>query len=266
MSLNKKGNPMPDDVMQFYNAMADDYHLIFADWQASVERQGAALDQLIRRLLPPERYPPRVLDCACGIGTQAIGLAKQSGYAVHATDISAREVERARQEATNAGVSVTFGVADIRSLSQSVEGTFDVVIAYDNAIPHLLTDEELDEAARQLFAVTHPGGVFLASTRDYDELLLQRPRMTSERVIDSPLGRRITFQLWDWEDEEHVVTQFILTLHPADGWTMKTYTTRYRALRRSVLSEALERAGFHDVRWLKADEAGFYQPVVVAWA
>lgn len=257
---------MPDDAKRFYDEMADDYHLIFADWQASVERQGAALDLLIRSLLPPERYPLKVLDCACGIGTQAIGLAKQDGYVVHASDISAREVERARDEATNAGVSVTFGVADMRSLSRSVEGTFDVVIAYDNAIPHLLKDDDLDRAARQLFAVTRPGGVFLASTRDYDSLLDERPTMTSERVIDSSQGRRVTFQVWDWEEEEYVVTQFILMLHPADGWSMKTYTTRYRALRRSVLSAALERAGFHDVRWLTADEAGFYQPVVIARA
>ncbi len=257
---------MPDDARHFYDEMADDYHLIFADWQASVERQGAALDQLIRSLMPAERYPLSVLDCACGIRTQAIGLAKQGGYIVRATDLSAREVERARHEATNAGVSITFGVADMRSLSHSVEGNFDVVLAYDNAIPHLLTDEELDEAARQLFAVTRPEGVLLASTRDYDQLLEERPTMTSERVIDSPQGRRVAFQVWDWQEEEYVVTQFILMLHPADGWSMKTYTTRYRALRRSTLRSALERAGFHEVRWLMPEEAGFYQPVVVARA
>lgn len=257
---------MPDDAQQFYDDMADDYHLIFADWQASVARQGAALDQLIRALMPAERYPLRLLDCACGIGTQAIGLAKQEGYVVHATDISAREIERARREAEKAGVAITFGTADMRTLTQSIQGDFDVIIAYDNALPHLLTDAELETAAREIYAVVRPGGVFLASTRDYDELLEQRPQMTSERVIDSPLGRRITFQVWDWEEEEYVVTQFILTFHPAGGWSMKTYTTRYRALRRSTLSDALERAGFHDVRWLTADEADFYQPVVVARA
>lgn len=257
---------MTDEPMQFYDAMADDYHLIFADWQESVVRQGAALDQLIRRLLPPERYPLRVLDCACGIGTQAIGLAKQSGYIIHATDISSREVERARHEAEQANVTITFDVADMRMLTQNVKGIYDVVIAYDNAIPHLLTDSDLDKAAHEVHAVVNPGGIFLASTRDYDLLLEQRPTMTSERIIETLEGRRVTFQVWDWEEEEYVVTQFILTLHPADGWSMKTYATRYRALRRAVLTAALERAGFRRVQWLTPEEAGFYQPVVVARA
>lgn len=30
----------------------------------------------------------QVLDCACGVGTQVIGLAAQAGYAITATDLS----------------------------------------------------------------------------------------------------------------------------------------------------------------------------------
>jgi glycine/sarcosine N-methyltransferase len=234
IGLYEKGLAMSQDVLNFYDAMADDYYLIFADWQASVERQGAALDQHIRSRMPPERYPLRVLDCACGIGTQAIGLAKQAGYTVHTTDISGKEVERARHEAEKAGVAITFGVADMRTLAQSIEDTFDVVIAYDNARPYLRTDAELDAAGQELRKVTRPGGIFLASMRDYDLLLEQRPTMTSERIIDTPEGRRVTFQIWDWEGEEYVLTQFIVTRHSADGWDTKTYTTRYRALRRAT--------------------------------
>ncbi len=122
----------------------------------------------------PDHIPPiRVLDCACGIGTQAIGLAKR-GYCVHATDISRAEVERAQHEAERLGVHLTFGVADMRTLSQQVQGQYDAVIAFDNALPHLLTDDELAQAARELYATTSPGGVFMASIRDYDALLVER--------------------------------------------------------------------------------------------
>jgi len=56
-----------------YDTLADYYHLIFENWDASIARQAAVLGPLIenaygRRML-------RVLDAACGIGTQAIGLA-----------------------------------------------------------------------------------------------------------------------------------------------------------------------------------------------
>jgi hypothetical protein len=56
----------------FYDRMAGLYHLIFPDWDASIERQGEQLAGLIR-----ERWGAAartVLDVSCGIGTQAIGL------------------------------------------------------------------------------------------------------------------------------------------------------------------------------------------------
>src|SRR3954471_6818950 len=94
---------------EFYDGLAPDYHLAYGgQWDAAVERQGAALDRIIRAALPEAQD---VLDCSCGIGTQAIGLALR-GYRVHGTDISAGEVERARTEAQRLGAELTFGVAD----------------------------------------------------------------------------------------------------------------------------------------------------------
>ena len=256
---------MADDesVLTFYDAMAADYHLIFADWAASVEWQGHLLDTLIRARVDGSAYPLTVLDCACGIGTQAIGLAKQGGYRVHATDISSQELARARREARQAQVSVTFAVADMRSLSQTVAGQFDVVIAFDNAIPHLLTDADLQLAARELRAKTRPGGLMLASIRDYDTLLQERPQATSHRVISTPEGKRAVFQVWEWQDEQYRVTQFIVVPHGSE-WQMRYYSTRYRALRRETLTCALYQAGFGEVTWLMPEESGFYQPIVVA--
>jgi glycine/sarcosine N-methyltransferase len=60
---------MPDTVQTFYDTLAPHYHLLFEDWQASIERQSRALN----RLLPAA--PQTILDCACGIGTQSIAFA-----------------------------------------------------------------------------------------------------------------------------------------------------------------------------------------------
>ncbi|MEU2630611.1 class I SAM-dependent methyltransferase, partial [Kitasatospora sp. NPDC007106] len=62
-----------DPVAGFYDGLAAGYHLIYADWEAGIRRQGAALDALLTDRLGSG--PADVLDCACGIGTQAIGLA-----------------------------------------------------------------------------------------------------------------------------------------------------------------------------------------------
>lgn len=256
---------MADDesVLAFYDSFAADYHLIFADWLASVEWQGRLLDTLIRSHIATNTSPLTVLDCACGIGTQAIGLAMQGGYRIHATDISTQALTRAQHEAEQAQVNVTFAIADMRSLSATIMEQFDVVIAFDNAIPHLLTDEDLHLAARELRAKTRSGGLLLASTRDYDSLLEERPQLTSQRIIPTAKGIRVVFQVWQWQEELYRVTQFIVIPHGSE-WQMRYYTTHYRALRRETLTRALSQAGFGKVTWLMPEQSGFYQPIVLA--
>jgi glycine/sarcosine N-methyltransferase len=254
-----------EDVLTFYDAIAADYHLIFQDWVQAQEQQGHLLDRLIRTHVDASRYPLTVLDCACGIGTQAIGLAKQRGYRIHASDISPQALARAESEARQAGVSVSFTIADMRSLSQTIAGQFDVVIAFDNAIPHLLSDEDLHLAARELRAKTRAGGLLLASTRDYDSLLEERPQLTSQRIISTAEGIRVVFQVWEWQEEWYRITQFFVVPHGPE-WRMRYYTTSYRALRRETLTHALSQARFGEVTWLMPAESGFYQPIVLATA
>lgn len=99
----------------FYDDLTEDYHLLFADWEESMRRQAAALDRVIQATLGPTRHS--VLDGACGIGTQAVGLALL-GYRVHATDLSSTAVARAEREAAARGASLSCGVADLRTLAE----------------------------------------------------------------------------------------------------------------------------------------------------
>lgn len=250
------------DALSFYESLADEYHLLFADWRQSVARQGEILERLMLGLLG--RRPESILDCACGIGTQALGLAGR-GFRVHATDLSPREVERAAREARSMGVSLSTGVADFRTLDTQVEGTFEVVLAFDNALPHLLTDEDLAKAARAMRSKLAPGGLFLASIRDYGQLTRERPRFDSGRVIDGPDGRRVTFQVWDWSEDGRMyrVNQFVLRQMGAQ-WETHCHSGTYRALLREELDRALTGAGFTDVRWHTPEQSGFYQPVFSA--
>jgi glycine/sarcosine N-methyltransferase len=158
----------------FYDDLADDYHLIFADWDASIGRQAL----FIKRLLDEHGVGTgRVLDASCGIGTQAIGLA-QAGFDVMATDISEASVARCAREASQRGLRVRTAVADLRSLDRDVAERFDAVVSFDNALPHLLADEDLAAAAGAVRSVLRPGGVLCASIRDYDAALESARRAT----------------------------------------------------------------------------------------
>ena len=59
-------------------------------------------------------------------------------------------------------------VADLRVLEVDGAGDFDAAVSFDNALPHLLDDADLNAACAALRRVLRPGGVLLASIRDYD--------------------------------------------------------------------------------------------------
>lgn len=253
---------MTDSVLQFYQRLASQYHLIFADWAKSIERQGNALDRLLRTQF--EEPPLRVLDCSCGIGTQALGLAER-GYAVHATDLSPAAVERAAQEAAKMGIPLTVGVADFRSLEQQVEGTFDVVLSCDNSLPHLITDADLLLAAKNMRAKLNKPGLLVISIRDYDDLTLDKPDAITPHVYHDPDGRRIVFQVWEWSEDGHTyTTTLFIVKESGGGWQTTAYETTYRALLRDDLNAILQEAGFTDIRWHMPQDTGYYQPIVTA--
>ena len=67
-----------------------------------------------------------ILDVSCGIGTQALGLAKLK-YDVTASDLSPEAVERAKVEAHKRGITLSFSVADMRDAFKHHGRQFDVV-------------------------------------------------------------------------------------------------------------------------------------------
>lgn len=255
-------DPTARDTVRFYDDLAEHYHLIFEDWDAAVIRQGDCLDRLLRTLAGPGSK--RILDATCGIGTQALGLARH-GHRVTGSDLSPRAVERAGREAQRLGLEMELACADVRALGEAFDGGFDVVCALDNALPHLASDADLALAAAQMAAVARPGGWLLISLRDYDRLKEERSRVTPPIRIDAGEETRLVLQVWDWaaDGETYRLKLVILRLRPGASETL-VFPGSYRALSRDALSAALEAAGLADLRWLMPDESGFYQPLVAA--
>jgi SAM-dependent methyltransferase len=255
---------MGEIVGDFYDDLAGNYHLMFEDWEASMARQAAALGPILERACGPAESV-RILDCACGIGTQALGLSKL-GFRVTGSDVSPCAVERARQEASARGLNLALYVADILKLSDVPETNFDAVVCVDNALPHLSCDERLAEAAIQVRTKLRAGGVFVASIRDYDRLIEERPVVQGPSFFYDAGRRRIVFQLWDWMDERRYTFHLYITRDTRAGWQTHHGVSTYRAVLRDELTRILDAAGFSKVQWLLPAESGFYQPIVLCVA
>ena len=271
-----------NNVENFYDDLASDYHLIFNDWNATVKRQGDVLDTIIKQnqILKQDQSKTTILDCACGIGTQAIGLALM-GYKVYATDLSINSVKRAKHEAHHtfklSSKQIQFSVANFCNLDkltqqqfdnfdngntnsndadddnmigntvnitqnieniENIENTeskkqseqndqstikdnnsdaatkdnlnekplmFDIIIACDNALPHLLYNNDIMKALTSMKRKLNKNGMILISTRDYDQVLDSKPLKSGDlprkylRTMKNNLKlQQIVFQTWDW--------------------------------------------------------------------
>jgi SAM-dependent methyltransferase len=248
-----------DITQTFYDNMATQYDKLFQDWQATTHEQAVMLSKIITE--NGFDKTAQILDCACGIGTQSIGLASL-GYHVTASDISDGELAEARKRAEDNGVRIRFEYADFCALSKTFSEQFDIVIAMDNALPHMLTSEALGAAVRSITGQIRPGGIFVASIRDYDKLLTEKPPYSPPYIHKTGNGQRVSFQTWVWKDDNYQLTQYIID----DGETLQVskFVCEYRAARRKELTDLLLSNDCSDVVWKFPEETGFYQPIVVA--
>jgi glycine/sarcosine N-methyltransferase len=240
----------------FYDELAEFYHLMFEDWNRSIATQAAVIGPILERYTG--KASPYVLDCACGIGTQTLGLA-QRGHILVGSDLSRAAIARASKEAQLRNLDVTFHVADMRTLSTVPEAGFDAVLVADNALPHLLSQRDLERAVGGMAEKLKDSGILLATIRDYDQLISTRPTMQLPAFYE----QRFVHQIWRWEEEQYELHVY-LTLQMESEWRVKHFVSRYRALQRRELNLALQSAGFTDIQWLEPDFTSFYQPIVVA--
>ncbi len=239
--------------------MATQYDKLFADWQATTHEQAVILNAIFQDY--GFDLTSRILDCACGIGTQAIGLAAL-GYSVTGSDISDAELAEAKDRAIKNNVKIRFEHADFCALSGTFTNQFDIVIAMDNALPHMLSSEALEKAVRSITGQIRPGGIFVASIRDYDSILEYKPPYSPPYVHQTEKGKRVSFQTWIWNGSHYRLTQYIID--DEDTLQISKFECEYRATRREELTNLLLSSGCSEVIWKFPDETGFYQPILIA--
>lgn len=245
-------------IETYYDDLVPYYRYLFPDWEKSVLRQAKILDGLIQEYFG--RQARRLLDAACGIGTQTIGLA-QLGYTVVASDISVAELEAAAREAHRRALKVAFYQSDMRTLRPVHQGMFDVVLALDNAIPHLLSEADILLAFEQFYACAADDGGCMISVRDYAKMEQGGRQFYPRTVHQTAEGRMILFDIWDYDGDYYDFTTYVVEDQGERGvCTQAIRGGRYYCVSIATLERLLKQAGFQRVI---IDRDRFYQPILV---
>ena len=256
----KENKPLIEGVVQtFYDNLASQYDKFYFDWDNTIHKEADFLNKIFKS----NGYDntARILDCACGIGTQSIGLASL-GYSITGSDISGGEIAEAKKRANKNNVKIEFKQADFCALSGTFSEKFDIIIAMDNALPHMLTYDALEKAIKSIVNQMNNKGLFVASIRDYDLMLKEKPSHSSPYVHKTDKGQRVLFQTWDWFGDNYKLIQYII--EDEDTTQVSKFECEYRATRREEITKLLYANGCYEVNWEFPEKTGFYQPIVIA--
>lgn len=249
LMVSKKTIPKSNDLSleaqeELFDVLAGDYDLLLNDWRRYQDELSQTLDRFFKDY---ETEPVHsILDLTCGIGTQCIGLSRL-GYEIRGLDISGESILRARRESAKSGLNIAFEKGDIRSLDDQFVGKFDAVISCDNSLPALLSLDDFHAGLKSMFLALAPGGICIASIRNYDHIFAEKKRFHPRQIHDVEGQRTIVFDVWDYEDDIFVVFTVFFLRECSSGWDVKTRRMVYRPIYREDMVQALAETGFVDV-------------------
>lgn len=157
---SSQGRPPRDASRRYHDRVARQYDSIYDDayWMVHDRLTWSA----IRPHLPRD-LSSACCDLGCGTGKWGLRLLK-SGFATTFVDHAAAMVEQARAKAdaigAQAAARATFVVADIVSMPQLDNETFDLTVAMGDP---LSICSDAAAAVREMFRCTRPGGIVIAT-------------------------------------------------------------------------------------------------------
>ena len=225
-----------------YDSLSIDYDR-FVNWQ---NRLFIELPFIIKHL--QKIHARSVLDAATGTGMHAVALA-QLGYQAAGADISNGMIQKARLNATSAGIKIQFEVAGFGSLADTFgHQSFDALLCLGNSLPHLLSLHELDAALRDFAATLKPGGFLLIQDRNFDAVMSHHDRWMEPQSHSEANTDWIFQRFYDFETDG-LLTFHMVTLKRVDQgkWSQTVASSRLRPLLKNELFSALEQAGFMNI-------------------
>ena len=122
-------------------------------------------------------------------------------------------------------------------------------ISCDNALPHLLTDESIAAALKQMFDCARPGGGCLITIRDYENEKRGKNILKPYGVRVEGDKRYVIFQMWDFDGDFYDLTVYFVEENlQSKQVTTETLHSRYYAISTAKMMRLMEQVGFEQVK------------------
>ena len=233
-----------------YADLARDYEWLFPDeaigGSATVGATSPGSRDLLEGIL--ESLPPgaRVLDSACGIGADAMALARR-GFNVTASDGSASMVAEARRRSMQFGVEMDIVQSSWQDLPKRVPGAFELILCLGNAIVHTATKSAMISSLEGIKRVLSPEGILVVDSRNWEYLYEYKPRIiTGRRVIERQGVRSSSLYIWTIPDDFNAPCRAEIVLLFEDATsaiTHRRYVIDFTPFTRAALTAAIHAVG-----------------------
>ena len=213
-----------------YEGFAERY-----DW---MRRDDPARSTFFRQLF--SRYNvKKVLDCACGTGTDLL-MFHAMNLETYGSDLSESMLAESRKKTANTDITVE--KADFCNLADNYNGKFDAVVCLNNSINEVLEDSETVRALHSMKSVLRTGGLFIFDQGQTDASLSNPPRFAP--IVNN---RDIT-RLFTMDYTPDILTVNIFDfIHTDEKTDFKHHSVRIRIRLMDSWSELLHEVGFSGV-------------------
>ncbi|MFJ8229531.1 class I SAM-dependent methyltransferase [Streptomyces sp. NPDC094448] len=191
--------------MTGYDVLAEVYEWLISDAKLPPAEFAASYDDILN-LLPSNAH---ILDCSCGTGQLAVGLASR-GMQIVATDASEKMVRRTAELSEEFGVSVRALRASWEELPDHFQdNTFDMVFCVGNSLHHATGATGRGAALESMSRLLRPGGRLVLTSRTWELVRARGSRLEiGDRLVRRNGRDAVVVYRWEiaphWEEEHHI--------------------------------------------------------------